>query len=104
MKKYKIEIHAEAKIDFYAQIEYLSGQYCTVETLHKFLDEMEEGSDAIEQNPFTWPLAQPSQCVRKFGPTKTFRYLIFYTVLESGLIRIIDYAGPGRQPRWMERI
>jgi len=85
MKKYKIEIHAEAKIDFYAQIEYLSGQYCTVETLHKFLDEMEEG-------------------VRKFGPTKTFRYLIFYTVLESGLIRIIDYAGPGRQPRWMERI
>jgi hypothetical protein len=104
MKKPKVEIHAEAKIDFYGQIEYLAGQNCSIETLHKFVEEMEAASDAIGQNPFTWPLARPSKRVRKFGPTKTFRYLIFYVVLESGDLRIIDYAGPGRQPRWMERV
>jgi len=104
MKKCKVEIHVEAKIDFHAQIEYLAGQNCSIETLHKFVEEMEAGSDAIGQNPFTWPLAQPSKHVRKFGPTKTFRYLIFYVVLESGTARIIDYGSPGRQPRWMERV
>jgi hypothetical protein len=103
MKRHKVEIHAEAKIDFYAQIEYLAEQKCSVETLLKFIDEMEAASNTVGQNPLTWPLARPSKRMRKFGPTKTFRYLIFYVVLENGVARIIDYAGPGRLPRWMER-
>ena len=103
MKKHHVEIHAAAKIDFYAQIEYLAEQNCSIETLHKFVEEMEVACDAIGENTFTWPLARPSKRVRKFGPTKTFRYLVFYVVLENGTARIIDYAGPGRQPRWMGR-
>ncbi len=90
MKKSKLEIHAEAKIDFYGQIEYLAEQNCSIETLHKFLDEIEAASNTIGQNPFTWPLARPSKTVRKFGPTKTFRYLIYYVVLEDGTPRIIN--------------
>jgi hypothetical protein len=104
MKKHHIEIHAEAKIDFYAQIEYLAEQNCSIETLHRFLDEMEAASEAIGQNTFTWPFARPSKRVRKFGPTKNFRYLIFYVVLTDGTPRIIEYLGPGRQPRWTARV
>jgi hypothetical protein len=103
MKHSKVEIHAAAKIDFYGQIEYLAKQNCSIETLHKFVDEMEAASDTIRQNPFTWPLARPSKLVRKFGPTKTYRYLIFYVVLKDGTPRIIEYLGPGRQPRWPAR-
>lgn len=100
----KPEIHPEAKIDFYAQIEYLAGQNCSIETLYKFIDEMEAASETIGQNTLTWPLVRPSKYVRKFGPTKNFRYLIFYVVLKNGAPRIIEYLGPGRQPRWLQRL
>ena len=100
----KPEIHLEAKIDFYAHIEYLAGQDCAIETLYQFIDEMEDASDAIGQNTLTWPLARPSKCVRKYGPTKSFRYLIFYVVLKNGAPRILEYLGPGRQPRWTQRL
>ena len=65
---------------------------------------MQAASDAIGRNTLTWPLASPSKRVRKYGPTKNFRFLVFYVISESGIPRIIDYAGPGRQPRWTERV
>jgi hypothetical protein len=43
----KPEIHPEAGIDFYAQIEYLAGQNCSIETLQKFVDEMEAAGNSI---------------------------------------------------------
>jgi hypothetical protein len=104
MNKSKVEIHPEAKIDFYAQIEYLASQDCSIETLHKFVSEIESASKAIEQNTHTWPLTRASKQVRKYGPTKTFRYLVYYIVTESGIPRIIEYAGPGRQARWKGRL
>jgi hypothetical protein len=104
MKTKKLEIHPQAKIDFYAQIEYLAEQGCSIDTLYKFVDEMESAADAVRLNALTWPLARPSSRVRKFGPTKIFQYLIYYIVLESGLIRIIEYSAPGRQPRWKGRL
>jgi hypothetical protein len=100
----KLEILSQAKIDFYRQIEYLAKQGSSMETLYKFVDEMEAATDAIARNPTTWPLARPSRRVRKFGPTKSFRYVIFYLILKDGSIRIIDYSGPGRQPRWAGRL
>jgi len=51
--KYHVEVHVEAKIDFYNQIEFLAKQNCSIETLYKFVEEMETASDAIGQNPFT---------------------------------------------------
>jgi len=104
MNKLKVEIHPEAKIDFYAQIEYLASQDCSIETLYKFVFEIELASKAIEQNTHTWPLARASKRVRKYGPTKTFRYLVYYVVTENGTPRIIEYAGPGRQLRWKRRL
>jgi len=98
------EIHVEAKIDFYLQIDYLAKHGCSIETLLKFAREMELASEAIGANPQTWPLARPSKRVRKYGPTKNFRYLVFYVITKNGVPRIIDYAGPGREPRWMKRI
>jgi hypothetical protein len=65
MKKYKPEIHPEARIDFFAQIEYLATQGCSIEILRRLTLEMREASEAIAQNPLTWPSARPSQQVRK---------------------------------------
>ena len=59
MKKFKLEIHAVAKIDFHEQLEYLAGKGCPIETLRKFSAELKAGRDAILQNPFTWPISSP---------------------------------------------
>ncbi|MCE0521783.1 MAG: hypothetical protein LV480_02610 [Methylacidiphilales bacterium] len=103
MKKYKIEIHSEAKIDFHAQLEYLAENGCPIETLRKFSVELKAARNAILQNPLTWPISSPRKKVRRYGPTPRFRYLIFYVVMADDCIRIIEYAGPGRLPRWTER-
>jgi hypothetical protein len=70
--KDKLEIHAEAKIDFHGQIEYLARQHCSIETLHVFRDEMKAARVTFGQNPFTWPLARPSS-----GCAKTVRQKLF---------------------------
>jgi hypothetical protein len=95
---------SKPKADFYAQIEYLAAQNCSIETLYRFIAEIESADKAIEQNTYTWPLAQPSRHVRKYGPTKTFRYLVYYIVTENGIPLIIEYSGPGRQARWRKRL
>ncbi len=103
MKRYKVEIHAEAKIDFHTQLEYLAGKGCPMETLRKFSAELKAARNAILRNPLTWPISSPRKMVRRYGPTSKFRYLIFYVVTPDDCIRIIEYAGPGRLPRWTER-
>ena len=103
MKRHKVEIHAEAKIDFHAQLVYLVEKGCPIETLRKFSAELKSARNAILQNPFTWPISNLRKKVRRYGPTPSFRYLIFYVVTADDCIRIIEYAGPGRLPRWTER-
>ena len=103
MERYKVEILSEAKIDFHEQLIYLSEKGCPIETLRKFSAELKAARNAIMQNPHTWPKANPCTRVRRYGPTPNFRYVIFYVITPDDYIRIVEYAGPGRLPRWMER-
>jgi len=103
MTKYKIEIQAQAKIDFHEQLAYLLEKGAPIETLRQYVAELKTARAAILRNPCTWPLSSPSKTVRRYGPTRKFRYLIFYVVTADDCIRIIEYAGPGRLPRWAQR-
>jgi hypothetical protein len=104
MNGHKVEMHAEARIDFYSHVQYLASQGNSIENLLAFILEMETGKNAIARNPLTWRLARHSRLVRKFGPTKRFRFLIFYIIPATGVPRIIEFSSPGRQPRWAGRL
>jgi hypothetical protein len=101
---YKVEIHSAAQIDYFNQVEYLAEKGRSLEMLAAYVEEMIAADEAIGARPRTWPLARPSKRVRKFGPTKRFRFLVFYVIGNDSTVRILNYCAPGRQPRWLERL
>jgi hypothetical protein len=104
VKGHKVEIHVEAQIDYFNQVEYLANEGRSLELLAAYVEEMIAADNAIAERPRTWPLARPSKRVRKFGPTKRFRFLVFYLICDDSTVRILNYCAPGRQPRWLGRL
>ena len=101
---YKVEIHSGARIDFFNQIEFLAKQDCRMDTIAAYVEEIIAADEAISERPYTWPLARPSKRIRRFGPTKRYRFLVFYLICDESTVRILNYCAPGRQPRWLERL
>jgi len=99
----KPELHPEAVQDFYDQLRYLEEKDCSDQTLIKFVQTIREGRDKIGRNPLTWSFANPKKNVRKL-PTRLFRFVIFYILQPNGVPLILEFAGPGRQPRWAKRL
>jgi hypothetical protein len=104
VNEHKVEIHSGARIDFFRQVEYLAKHDCPLERIAAYVEEMIAADNAISERPKTWPLARPSKRVRKFGPTKRFRFLVFYLICDESTVRILNYCAPGRQPLWLERL
>lgn len=99
----KPELHPEAAQDYYEQLCYLEEKRCSGQTLIKFVQTIREGQEKIGRHPLTWSFANPKKSVRKL-PTRLFRFVIFYIVQPNGVPLILEFAGPGRQPRWAKRL
>jgi len=99
----KPELHPEAVQDFYDQLRYLEERHCSDQTLINFVQTIRQGREKIGRNPLTWSFANSKRNVRKL-PTRLFNFVIFYTVQPNGVPLILEFAGPGRQPRWSKRL
>ncbi|HEV3271427.1 MAG TPA: type II toxin-antitoxin system RelE/ParE family toxin [Candidatus Methylacidiphilales bacterium] len=102
-KRQKPEIHPAADADIDRQYEWLQNHYCSAETLHKFLDAIEEAKAKIGDNPETWSKVSGSNKVRKVQ-IKSFRMTAFYVIRKSKVPLILEFAGPGLMPRWADRL
>ncbi len=61
MNGHKVEIHAEARIDFHNHVEYLATRDSTLEIMAAYAEEIIAADEAIGARPLTWPLARPSR-------------------------------------------
>jgi hypothetical protein len=71
-----------------------------VEEIH-FLNPQSQSKDP--EVPYTWSLAKGSKTVRKVQ-IKEFRMTVFYVIVNAKTVHVLEYAGPGLQPRWSERL
>jgi hypothetical protein len=102
-KRQKSEVHPAADADIDRQYEWLRDHYCSPETLHKFLDAIEEVKAKIGHNPATWSKVSKSSKVRKVQ-IKKFRITAFYVIRKNKVPLILEFAGPGLLPRWTDRL
>ena len=96
------DIHPLARADQRRQFEYLLDAYAGPVTLRKFVAAIREAKNKIRDNPATWSFAPGSRRVRKVQILE-FRMQVFYTIQKNGVPLILEFAGPGLQPRWGER-
>ena len=102
-EKRKPKIHPVADADLDRQYARLRDHYCSPETLHKFLDAIEEAKAKIAYNPETWSMVSGSNKIRKVQ-IKSFRLTVFYMIRKNGVPLILEFAGPGLLPRWVDRL
>lgn len=93
--------HDEALADVRQQFVRLRDElHCGPSTLKKFLFSIRKARAKIRTFPNTWSFAKGSKIVRKVQ-IKEFR---FYVVVNAKTVHVLEYAGPGLQPRWSERV
>ena len=80
-KRPKPEVHPEADVDIDRQYEWLRDHSCSPETLHKFLDAIEEAKAKIGDNPETWSRVPGSNKGRKVQ-IKAFRMTVFISFVK----------------------
>ena len=96
--------HDEAHADIRNQFFYLRDEaHCGPATLKKFIFSIRKARAKIRTFPNTWSLARGSKSVRKVQ-IKEFRMTVFYVVVNAKTVHVLEYAGPGLQPRWSERL
>jgi plasmid stabilization system protein ParE len=103
MSKTNPDIHPWARADLRHQFGYLQAAYAGPATLRKFIRAVREAKNKIRDNPRTWSFAPGSKRVRKVQ-ILDFRMQAFYTIQRNGVPLILEFAGPGLQPRWVERL
>jgi hypothetical protein len=99
----KIRIRAAAQADLQKQFAYLQQSHASDETLEELVSEIDEALVKINRNPLTWSFAPGSQRVRRVQLLK-FRMQVFYFIRSDGIPVILEFAGPGLQPRWAGRL
>ena len=97
------DIDPAADADLREQFAYLRSNFAGDETLRSFTASVREALVMIETNPRTWSFAPRSKRVRKVQISR-FRMQVFYYIQKNGRPLIIEFAGPGLQPRWRERL
>jgi len=96
--------HDEALADVRQQFLRLRDElHCGPSTLKKFIFSIRKARAKIRTFPNTWSFAMGSQTVRKVQ-IKEFRMTVFYVVVNAKTVHVLEYAGPGLQPRWSERL
>ena len=99
----QIRILSSARADFQRQFRYLQDAYVGDETLDKFLEEVDQACLKIHKNPRTWSFVPGSRRVRRVQISR-FRMQVFYLIRKDGAPVILEFAGPGVQPRWVDRL
>ncbi len=93
------EIHPEAQTEYEDHLLYYSARGFTLSTLDDFRAEIEGAFEAITANPLTYRLVRRDGRQRLFGPTKRFRFVVYYVVKNDGKTPfILAVAHPSREP------
>lgn len=98
----KPQLHPLAVEDYARYFQYLREMGVGVKTLEDYLDAAEEAKLRIGRNPRTWSFASGSKTVRRVH-MRRFRMQVFYLIMPNGVPLIVEFAGPGAEPRWRKR-
>jgi len=99
------DIHPEAQAEYEDHLLYYAARGFTFTTLEDFRAEIEAAFEEIVANPLTYRLVRRNGKQRRFGPTKKFRFIVYYVVKSDGLTPyILAVAHPSREPDyWTSR-
>ena len=97
------EIHPAANADIFRFHNWLRENNCSFLTLDRFHLAIGEAYQKIKNNPETWSKVSTKSRVRKVQ-IKSFRMTVFYIIRKNGVPLILEFAGPGMQPRWAYRL
>ncbi len=98
-----LRIHPGARADQKHHFKYLQQAGAAPLTLQKLVDAIREAKRKIRENPATWNFVPGSKRVRRVQ-IANFRIQVVYTILPDGVPLILEFVGPGFQPRWRERL
>lgn len=99
----KFKIHPLARADLKRQLRYLEATGVDLQVLEDFDTAVREALAKIATNPGTWSLVAASTRIRKVQILQ-FRMQVFYYTPRNGVPVVIEFAGPGVQPRWPRRL
>ncbi len=99
----KIRIRAAARDDLQRQFQYLQKSHASDETLENLVFDVDEALARISRHPETWSFVPGSRRVRRVQLPR-FRMQVFYTIRNDGIPVVLEFAGPGLQPRWPDRL
>jgi hypothetical protein len=99
----KAIFRALALADIEVQLDYLRETDASDEIVVGLLEDLDQAKQKIERHPQTWSFALGSRRVRKVQIPR-FRLQVFYIIRKDGTPVILEVAGPGFQPRWVERL
>jgi plasmid stabilization system protein ParE len=94
------DIHPEAQAEYENSLLYYAACGYTLTTLESFRTEIEAAFAKIAANPLAYRLVKKTGKQRRFGPTKTFRFVIYYVVKNDGRTTVLAVAHPSRKPAY----
>jgi len=98
----KAILHRGAWTDLRNQAKYLEQQNVPDVVLQALFEDVRLAKEKIEQNPRTWSHVTGSKRVRKVQIPR-FGMQAIYAIRKNGVALILEFVGPGVQPRWRER-
>jgi plasmid stabilization system protein ParE len=97
----KHEIHPEAQAEYEDHLLYYAARGFTFTTLEDFRAEIDAAFEEIGANPLTYRLVRKGGKQRRFGPTKTFRFIVYYVLKNDGITPyILAVSHPSRKPSY----
>jgi plasmid stabilization system protein ParE len=85
MNNVNYEIHPHAQAEYEDYLRFYAARGFTMATLEDFREEIETAFKSIATNPLTYRLVTKRGKRRRFGPTKRFKFIIYYTVKATAL-------------------
>jgi hypothetical protein len=98
-----VNIHPWARADIRRRIDYLEKEKVSLQVLEDFDAAIRQALDKIAAQPTTWSFAAGSTKIRKVQIAQ-FRMQAFYGIPGNGVPLVVEFAGPGVQPRWPRRL
>src|ERR1035437_1730685 len=95
------DIHPEAQAEYEDHLRFYAAHSLSMTTLEDFRAEIEEAFKKIAANPLAYRFVRKGGRQRRFGPTKTFRFIIYYVVKNDGRTPfILAISHPSRKPNY----
>ena len=101
MNDVNYEIHPHAQAEYEDYLQFYAARGFTLTTLEDFRSEIETAFKRIMLNPLTYRLITKRGKRRRFGPTRRFKFIIYYTVRDDGITPyILAVTHPSRRPNY----